>query len=131
MDKSHVKKRATGASCTGKNVECSECDCYLNTENDKSAEDFCPYTKFKVVTAVGPNLLPYKKCTAAATKLACQWGELAGEGRSYLVDLTVELYGTPCKNAKEHPGLGANWEKLLNENRVGCDKDFGKDDTYS
>ena len=82
----------------------------------------------KVVTTIPADM---KACYSGATTWACKWGEVDQETRSYLVGLTVEVYGVPCKNAKENPTSGAKWEKLINEKRAGCDKDFGKDEVYS
>lgn len=62
----------------------------------------------------------------------CKWGEANNENRSYLVYLTVEMFGVPCMNEDEHPaGQSTPWQAVINEVRVGCGTLFGPDQEYS
>jgi len=63
----------------------------------------------------------------------CTWGVI--NKASYIVDLGVEMFGTPCKDPSEHPAPGngnAPWMTVINKVASPCNTLlFGTDNLYS
>jgi hypothetical protein len=139
-------------ACAAHNVACSECECLKGTQaNPAVARNGCPYSTYFLNTGAAPtngaqacntvaasNAFSYTAPGAAAASAAtytqyCTWGTV--DKASYLVDLGVEMFGTPCRDPAEHPAAAdgqAPWMAVIKEVQSPCNvQRFGTDTVYS